>query len=212
MLSSPLHPEIDHRTIKLIVGVIALSLGNLTSFFSGTAIASISESYYMGGWAQSTLVGFLFAIAAFLLAYNGLSLSEMVLSKIASVAALGVALFPCRCGNHVEIILYVHAASAAALFGILAYFCLVFRRRAMAKGHVQAKARAVVYALCGGAILLSILTIAADGLLDGTLSAEMPRLAFYAERTALIAFGVSWLIASRVLPFITREDERFKVL
>ena len=40
----------------------------------------------------------------------------------------------------------------------------------------------------------------------------MPRLAFYAERTALIAFGVSWLIASRVLPFITREDERFKVL
>lgn len=86
--------EIDHRTTKLIVGIVALSLASLTSAFSRTAINSISESYYQGGWSQSIFIGFLFAIAAFLLSYNGLSRPEMILSKVAAIAALGVALFP----------------------------------------------------------------------------------------------------------------------
>ena len=47
----------------------------------------------------------LFAIAAFLLAYNGFSRADMVLSKLASVAALGVAMFPCECANPSELVL-----------------------------------------------------------------------------------------------------------
>ena len=73
MLEAPKREEIDHRTIKLIVGVIALSLATLTGAFAGTPIASISASYYEGGWSQTIFIGFLFAIAAFLLAYNGLA-------------------------------------------------------------------------------------------------------------------------------------------
>ncbi len=212
MSLTPQRTEIDYLTIKLIVGVMALSLAGLTSFFSDGQIASISESYYRGGWAQSTLIGFLYATAAFLLAYNGLWRSEMVLSKVASIAALGVALFPCRCGDHIEIIPYVHAVSAATLFLILAYFCYAFFQRAMEKGHTQAKARAVIYALCGSAIVLSIVAIAVYNLPGGTLKTQMPRLTFYGESVALIAFGFSWLTASRVLPWLTREDERFKLL
>ena len=68
-------------------------------------------------------MGFLFAIAAFLLAYNGLSRTEMFLSKAAAAAALGVALFPCECGGHPALVPYVHGASAAVMFLILAYFC-----------------------------------------------------------------------------------------
>ena len=45
----PNHEEIDHHTIKLIVGIIALSLANLTSFFASTPITSISASYYEAG-------------------------------------------------------------------------------------------------------------------------------------------------------------------
>jgi len=60
--------EIDHRTIKLIVGIVSLSLAGLTSAFATTAITSISASYYEGGWSQSIFIGFLFAIAALLLA------------------------------------------------------------------------------------------------------------------------------------------------
>ena len=209
MFPTPKRPEIDHRTIKLIVGLIATSLAGLTSLFAHTKIASISASYYEGGWSQSIFIGFLFAIAAFLLAYNGVSRTEMVLSKIASAAALGVALFPCRCGDHVELLPYVHGVSAAVMFLVLACMCYGFYRRARNKGHAQANARATVYALAGIAIVASIAVLAIDNAFGGVLSASVPRLTFYGETTGLVSFGVSWLTASRVLPVITRRDERF---
>ena len=209
MLSTPKRPEIDHRTIKLLVGLIAISLANLASFFAHSPIASISASYYEGGWSQSIFIGFLFAIAAFLLAYNGLSSSEMVLSKVASLAGLGIALFPCKCDNRDQIIPYVHAVSAATMFLVLAYFCFIFFQRARRKGYGQATARAGIYALCGIAIVLSVLVLAYDSLSGGVLSARVERLTFYGERAGLWAFGISWLTASRVLPVLTRKDELF---
>lgn len=209
MLPTPQREEIDHRTIKLLIGLIALTLATFTSYFAGGTITSISAAYYEGGWAQSILVGFLFAIAAFLLAYNGLSTREMVLSKVAAVAALGVALFPCKCGNREQIIPYVHAVSATIMFLVLAYFCYVFYRRALVKGYPQATARACIYAACGIVIVIAVVVATFDALSGGMLSAKVPRLVFYGERAALMAFGVSWLTASRVLPMLTREDERF---
>jgi hypothetical protein len=212
MLSTPKRQEIDHRTIKLVVGVVAMSLAGLTSFFASTAITSISASYYEGGWSQTIFIGFLFAIAAFLLAYNGLSQTEMILSKVASVAGLGVAMFPCECGGHAELVPHVHGICAAVMFLILAYFCYGFFCRARAKGHPQAKARATVYAVCGIAILLSIVVLALDHLLGAAFSTRVPRLTYYGEATGLVSFGISWLTASRVLPVLTRPDERFSPL
>src|SRR5438067_5754683 len=116
MFSAPKQEEINHLTIKLVVGLIALSLAPLTSFFAKSSITSISASYYEGGWSQSIFIGFLFAIAAFLLAYNGFSRPDMVLSKVASVAALGVAMFPCECANLIE--LAPHGISAVTVHGI----------------------------------------------------------------------------------------------
>jgi len=212
MLSTPKRQEIDHRTIKLIVGVAAISLAGLTSYFASSAITSISASYHEGGWSQTIFVGFLFAVAAFLLAFNGVSQTDMILSKVASLAALGVAMFPCECGGHAEIIAHVHGVSAAVMFLILAYFCHGFFRRARAKGHPQAQARATVYAFCGIAMLVSIAVLALDHLSGGAFSARVPRLTYYGEATSLVSFGISWLTASRVLPVLTRQDERFSPL
>jgi len=212
MLATPMKKEIDHRTLKLLVGLIALTLGNLTSFFAGTRITSISAAYHAGGWAQSILVGFLFSIAAFLVAYNGQSKDEMVLSKVAAAAALGVALFPCGCDGHDQIIPHVHFASAAVMFAILTYFCFLFYRRARAKQHTEANRRAVIYAACAIAIVGAIATLIIDTLVQGGISERVPRLVFYCERAGLVAFGISWLTASRVLPVITRSDERFSPL
>jgi hypothetical protein len=196
----------------LIVGIIAISLASLTSTFASSAITSISASFYEGGWSQTIFVGFLFAIAAFLMAYNGLTKAEMVLSKIASVAGLGVAMFPCKCDTHTEIIPNIHGASAALMFLILAYFCYAFFKRAKEKDYPQAKARAAIYALCGISIVLSIVTLGYDGLTGNSLSDRIPRLTFYGEAAGLIAFGISWLTASRVLPVLTRPSERFSPL
>lgn len=202
-------PEIDSRTIKLIVGLIALGLAPLTSALSPSVIDSISASYYEGGWAQSIFIGFLFAIAAFLLAYNGCSWIEMALSKLAAIAALGVALFPCVCGTHSPPIPWAHGVASALMFGILAGFCLIFYRRALDKPYPQARHRARVYAVCGLAIVLAIGVIALDWLLDGALARTIPRLVFQGEATALAAFGISWLTASHILPWINHADERF---
>lgn len=212
MAMQPKREEIDHRTIKLIVGVIAISLPFLTSAFASNAIASISASYYEGGWSQSIFVGFLFAISAFLMAYNGLTPTEMLLSKVAAAAALGVALFPCECDSHPALVPYIHGASAAVMFLILTFFCRAFYKRAMEKGYPQAKVRAAIYVACGLVILLAIAALAYDHFSGGALSARIARFVFYGESAGLIAFGVSWLTASRTIPVITRKEERFSPL
>jgi hypothetical protein len=208
-IPKPRRPEIDHRTIKLIVGVVALSLPWLTSLFASAPLQSISASYYEGGWSQSIYIGFLFAISALLLAYNGRSRTQMVLSKVASLAGLGSVLFPCGCPGHVETVPYIHNLSGAATFLVLAYFCYAFLRTAWDKGHPQAKARATVYALCGVAILVAISVLGCASFIDGALTARFPRIVFWWESVGLTAFGIAWLTASRFLPVLTRSDERF---
>ena len=136
----------------------------------------------------------------------------MILSKIAAIAALGVAMFPCRCDSHEEIIPQVHAVSAAIMFLVLAFFCYKFLQRAKAKGHAQAKARMIVYSLCGLAIVVAMLVLLVDGALGGALGERVPKLTFYGERTALVAFGFSWLTASRFIPLLTRADERYSII
>ena len=133
----------------------------------------------------------------------------MVLSKIAALAGIGVALFPCKCDTHTEIIPYIHGFSAGLMFLILAYFCYAFFVRAKAKGYPQAKVRAAIYALCGISIVFSVITLGYDGLTGNSLSSAIPRLTFYGEAVGLVAFGISWLTASRVIPVVTRSDERF---
>ena len=68
MLSNPDQTEINHRTIKLLVGALAITLASLVSFLSEVPLTSISESYYQEPWPRNIFVGFLFAIAAFMFA------------------------------------------------------------------------------------------------------------------------------------------------
>lgn len=204
--------EIDHHTLRLIVGLSAIFLASLTVLLSGQPLASISDAYHQGGWARDVLVGILFAIASFLVAYNGESSTEMPLSKVAAVSALGVALFPCECGTGEEILPYVHYVSAPVLFVVLAWFCLAFFRRARRKGHREALWRSWLYGLCCAVIVAVLLVLALDHFAGNPIGSRVPRLVFYGEQAALIAFGLSWLVASRVLPGITDPRERISVL
>ena len=144
----------------------------------------------------------------------------MIFSKVAAFTTLCVAVFPCGCAPvnalcsivfpvdckwNLEKIQYVHFTSAAVTFAILSYFCYVFFRRALGKGTTQAKSRAYIYAICGVAIVGVIVVLGSDHLIT---KLGITRLTYYGEKTALIAFGVSWLTASHYLPFITTRDER----
>jgi hypothetical protein len=209
MLPRPRRREIDHRTIKLLVGLIALTLASIASLLAGGGLDSISDAYYASDASRNVFVGCLFAVSAFLLAYNGFSRKEMIASKIASGAAFLVAMFPCVCDRQVDVSVHVHGTAAAAMFLILAYLCFVFRQRATAKGYPQAKARAMIYLVCGITIAACVAVLGLDYLMKGAITGKVPRLTFRGEETALIAFGISWLVASRVLPGLTNREERF---
>ncbi|MEM7705661.1 MAG: hypothetical protein AAF358_08925 [Pseudomonadota bacterium] len=208
MFENPRRNEINHRTIKLIMGLMSLSLAILTNYFSIEDLTSISEAYHQGGWPRDILVGFLFAVAAFLMAYNGKSFLEALLSKLAALAAIGVAMFPCGCDGHPQIIPYVHGISAAVMFLILAAFCLYFLGRARQKGHLSAQIRVVIYALCFIVIVAAVGVIAIDYLAGHPISKNIPRLVFFGEMAALLAFGVAWLVAARIIPVLASKDER----
>jgi hypothetical protein len=211
-ISKPKAPEINQYAMKLLVGLIALLLPVLTHLLAriaGTPISSISESYWAGGWPQSIFVGCLFAIASFLTAYNGELRREMVLGKVAALAALCVALFPCDCDGEPQIIPGLHYAAAGVMFAVLAYFCIVFLERARRKGHPEAIRRARIYLLCACGIVLAILALIYNGV-TGRLSDRWGDFVYWGETLGLVSFGVSWLTASHTVPFTNRHDEKFR--
>jgi len=214
--SKPKYPQISQHTIRLVIGLIAFLLPILVSVLAGEVLTEVSAAYHQPGWgARDVFVGFLFAISAFLLAYNGCSMHELVWSKIAAVAALGVALFPCSCGQFEEIIPGVHFGSAGLMFIAIAVFCYQFWKRSWAKakaGEARARLRATIYAVCGLVIVGSMIVIAGDYfLLDGMIKARFDRLVYWGESAALGAFGVAWLVASQILPVVTISDKRISL-
>jgi hypothetical protein len=216
----PKRPEIDHRTIKLLVGAIAIGLPIAVSVLAAPYdLKSISESYYETDWTRSVLVGFLYAIAAFLAAYNGRTAYEMFWSKVAAGAAFLIAMFPCNCGRGAEIIPGLHYGAAGLMFIVLAYFCAKFYMRAVdkMKDHPRAKLRAMVYALCGAAIVVSIIALGVDAILvrispGNAFSDAYKTFVYWFETTGLAAFGIAWLVASHVIPGINGPEERFSLV
>lgn len=223
-----LKPEIDHHITRLVIGFIALLLPVLTSIFATEDLKSISAAYLEHGIASDIFVGFLFAIAALLLSYNGKTICELVLSKVAAIAAIGVAVVPCKCEQPIckvngdtafNIFDNLHGAYALIMFLILAYFCYAFYQSAKNKvaknkeNKHSAKLRMRIYATSGCLILLSITTLLIDMLTEcPTFQLMEERLVFYLETLALIAFGISWLTASLTVPLVAHHSERCKVI
>lgn len=208
-MDKPRDEEIDHRVLKLMVGLIGLSLATATNLLSAGTILSISQSHCYGGWARDFFVGNLFAVAAFMAAYNGFSRKEMWVAKVTALAAIGVAWFPTACPTQGEIIPGAHVVSAVVMFLMLATMCRIFYVRARRRHLPGASRRAMLYAACGIAIVASMLMVVADHFLGGPLKSVVPRLEFYCEQVALVAFGVAWLASSHVVPWITAPEEKW---
>ena len=213
------NPVFDYRLLRFVIGVIAFALPIIVLIAAGdTKLTSISASYYTD--ARNYFVGLLFVVAAFLLAYNGHLLNEGLASKIASAAAVGVALFPTLCGKEASLNKYIecatqntatmHYVSAATMFGVLAYFCLgPFRDKTKTRGPMFARRRKI-YWLCGWSIILSfVIGIVANWLFKDTMSEENAIL-LYAETAALWAFGIAWIVSGKTFSFIADEDERYR--
>lgn len=212
---TPEHPEINKDTIKLLIGIIAISLAYVTNYYSSAPLTSISASYHEDGMAHNVFVGFLFAIAAFMVAYNGKDGYEWLMAKAAGLSALGVAIFPCGCGVYSDEYSTEHVVSAVFMFVILTIFCFKWLVRARNKevkdDNERAGYRAVIYAICGTIIVTILLILGTNAVLDDVILTPVPRLVFFGEKYALVAFGVAWLTGSHIFPIINDEKERLRL-
>jgi hypothetical protein len=103
----------------------------------------------------------------------------------------------------------IHTIASLVMFSTLAGLCWIFYLRAKRKCLLRASRRAVLYAICGGVMLASMLVVAADHFLGGPLLDRIPRLVFHCERLSLLAFGTAWLAAGHIVPWLTDPEERW---
>jgi hypothetical protein len=166
--------------------------------------ASISLYYYSAG--NAFFCGILFALLVFLFTYRGYDNAgrkwDITFGVIAGLAAFGVAYFPtdpqglqpmpwvtCSCTGK------IHLGAAILLFGCFIMFSLfLFTRNAKSQGlfdfHRPKKKRDWVYVICGLVMLGFVIWAIVNQFSGGSI--------FWQETGALEAFGVSWLVKSRV--------------
>jgi quinol-cytochrome oxidoreductase complex cytochrome b subunit len=192
------------------MGANALTLPFVVSFVSSKPLSSISVSYYSE--ARNGIVGMLFVVGSFLLAYNGYSVPESVASKIASCAAILIALCPTNCDMcPVSAVSVVHYCSSTTLFSILAYFCLgPFSKKANERHTRKAGRRRIVYLVCGVIMIGCILTVAVSGAVLPAAEVRALRITYWAEAVALVAFGISWMTASKAFAVFADKDEMIR--
>lgn len=201
----------DYRFLRLVVGLVALSLPVIVSLLAPVPLESISASYHKGG--RDVFVGMLVAVGTLMLAYNGHSRRESMASKTAAVAAILVALFPTTCddcGVDLTRRATVHFGAAVVLFLILAYFCFgPFREKTKGRPRgTKPRRRSTIYLSCGWLIILSVVSIVVARLLLDEQAYAGLRVTYVGEFTALVAFGVAWIVAGKAIALFVDEEER----
>ncbi|WP_340587848.1 hypothetical protein [Erythrobacter alti] len=203
----------DQRRLASLVGYVAFGLPILLiigSFFTEHR-TSISHYYYEPFLLGDVFVGALIFVGALLLTYRGWTPSVAQLATVAGVAATGVAMFPTR-GWQAELVPawleavspWLHLGSAAALFGLLAFFCFFVFTKVdpdQMDNDLELcrskRARDRIYRICGTVILAAMAAIGIGLAVDQDRASAF-RLVFWGETLALFAFGVSWMTQGRL--------------
>ena len=189
--------------LQQIVGVIAvllpfvLVIGNKA--LSGDEFESSISAYYHTPMGD-VFVGALWALAVFFLSYNykplpGFNLDNK-LSTLASIAAIGVALFPTTSDaspalQSEQVVGRVHLGFAAVLFALLAVFALFLFPRSGGQMTPEKRRRNVLYRTCGVIIVVAMALVPVSNLVDPS---DRLHAFFWLETTCVVAFGVSWLV------------------
>ncbi len=206
MTTNPQSVVFDYRTLRLMIGIFAFSLPFVVWWVAREPLPSVSASYHTS--ARDLFVGIIFVVAAFLAAYNRHTKGQFWASKVAALAAAGVALFPTASDCKGTSESTIHFIAAALLFGILAYFCLVPFYRKTRRGSTKQRRRAFIYLLCGGAIILAMLSVLIANLALTCEAVHARRIIFWAEAAALWSFGIAWLVAGKAFRVIAEPEEQ----
>lgn len=194
--------------LRRIIGLIGL-LHPVILFVGGyfifdTALQSSMSAYYYTGM-RNVFVGLGFATGFFLLSYKGYDKHDRIVSLIAGIMALIVAMFPCAPETdptQQEIYIgYVHVITASIFLLALSYFCLVlFPKTGDKMLTMKKRTRNRIYRISGVTIIVSVLVVAlyfAPTPLQPLLEPYHP--IFFGEMIAFWAFGVAWLVKGQAI-------------
>ncbi len=226
------------RALGLLGFFLPLSLLAVAILTTEDMRPSISEFYYTRG--RELFTGTLCAIAVFLWAYVGYPpapadgwLTDRILSRTASLAALGVAFIPTenkfgprvapgasenctliQCALGTDWARWLHYGAAGVFFACLALFCLILFRRTGTGPPTRGKVgRDRIYLICGIIIAGCIVMLGAYGYgyarqdAAGQVAYDATRAVFILETIGIFAFAVSWLVKGETLKPLQRMAE-----
>jgi hypothetical protein len=176
--------------------ILLHALGAQSSLHSPVIANSVSSYYYTD--MRNIFVGSMCAIGVFLMSYTGYD-NDKIAGRLASVFAIGVALFPTSplpdATPDQKLIGGVHLTFAASLFLTLAYFslCLFTKMDPNKPPTPQKLKRNRVYRISGYVMLACIALIVVAALPPVKAMVEQLAPRFWLEAIAIVAFGISWL-------------------
>ncbi len=202
---------ISYYTLRVLIGAAGVLLPFLLllakAFTESSYVIEYSISdYYDNSTAGDILVGILFALSFFLFSYKGYDKVDRRTAIIASISALGVALFPTTSKNIT--IHQLHFVFALLLFASFIFFSIYLFRKSGSDVNItkEKEQRNTVYFVCGIIMIVCVVGIAVSSFLLQEL-AKKYQLVFWLEAVALIAFGFSWITKSEYL-FLKDTDNQ----
>lgn len=208
----------SYEKLRTLIGLLGcllpviLILRFIPSCDDAEVLGSISAYYHTV--SRDWFVGIIFVLAFFLYAYNGYDWKDVLTSRIASISAIFVALFPTSVDHSIcdfdihnpsQLVSSLHYLSAAIFFGALIFFAWgLFTKSNKEQSDMtpQKRQRNVVYKLCATVMTISVILIGVKAIVcpeidDCRLNHYDP--VFWLEVIALEAFGISWLTKAEII-------------
>ena len=203
---------ISYYALRILIGATGMLLpflliiGNLIANQTLHIEFSVSD-YYDNGTAGDILVGVLFVLGFFLMAYKGFDRIDSITANLGCVFALGVALCPTTSSNQVVHIL--HFVFAMLLFSTFIFFSIYLFRKSdpQKKCSPQKNKRNVIYLVCGIIMIVAIASIVVS-IFWLEEASQQYHLVFWFESLALISFGFSWITKAEFLFLKDEESEK----
>lgn len=205
---------ISYMKLRTLIGILGMALPVLCflwCFFynEGKVLDSISMHYYTN--FRDVFTGILISVSLFLITYRGYTVLDNGITNIIGVFGLGIALFPCgtdTVSSPVGLFLIdlavsnvIHLVSASIFFLLLAVNSLFLFTKSDNPVSRESKKwfRNVVYRICGGIILTSLVAMIPAMLFVDTGYPGSGHSILILETVMLFSFGISWLVKGGTL-------------
>lgn len=205
------HQVISYLTLRKVVGWIGILLPAFVIVVDqvfGEAELKGSVSAYYHTVARDYFVAGMCATALFLVAYVGRDRLDNWSATIAGICAFGVAFVPTtpeEPTDQEKIIGVIHVIFAGSMFlalAVIAIFVLTRRTTAQPADRERQRRRDKISRVCGAVMGVCMLLIAVGWILGDNNPAKDQQPVLWLEAIATMAFGVSWLVKGRGLPWL----------